>query len=329
MSEGRVAFRAPGWLGDAVMATVIPMALRRVYAEKDVTVLCTQGLGDLFRGLPVPCAVREFERGTEVDAYREGAFDRVLLGPDSFGSAWRAFRGGVARRGGFATARRGLLLTDRLACARWRRDRHQVENYRELGDLWGETHPTDEPRIVPRGEWVEAAAGLWPKTGPPRVALQPGASYGPAKRWPVERYAALVNALLDRGLDVALVGGPADHAISEEVLSGVSGTVTNLTGKTTVGTLAAILHSADTLVTNDTGPMHLCAAVGTPVVAIFGSTSPLWTGPRGEGHRIVQERLSCAPCFRRACRIGYGCLLGIAVERVLADVETILNRGSA
>ena len=178
-----LAFRAPNWLGDAVMSTVVLPAGKRAAPDTRLAVLTRAGLGDLFSRSPFADEVVEIGDRGEVDAYRAAGYDRVLLGPTSFGSAWRAFRGRVARRYGFAGGGRAPLLARRLPAREYRRDRHQVENYRALAGLAGRVETRDEPRLVPRAEWREAAEDLWPPRGGARVALQPGATYGPAKRW--------------------------------------------------------------------------------------------------------------------------------------------------
>jgi heptosyltransferase-2 len=304
------------------MATVVPPALRRTHER--VGVLTPEGIADVWRGAPDVDEVVPFDPGGEVDAYRGAGYDRVLLGPVSFGSAWRARRSGARHLAGFGGEMRAPLLRWRLPAREYRRDRHQVENYRALAGLLGEPRADDEPRVEPRAEWRSEAARLWPEGARPRVALQPGATYGPAKRWPAERFAAVARALGTRGAGVALVGGAGDRPALDEVVRHAPGVV-DLGGKTTVGGLAAVLESADVLVTNDTGPMHLAAAVGTPVVAVFGSTSPVWTRPHGSGHRVVSVPVPCQPCFRRDCDIGYLCLVGIEAERVTDEALGLLE----
>jgi heptosyltransferase-2 len=322
-----VVFRAPNWLGDAVLATVVPPALKRRDASARVTVLAPRGLGDVYRAAAHVDEAVEFDRRQEVDAYRRGRYDLALLGPTSFGTAWRAWRARIPVRAGFATSRRGILLNRTLPGREYRRDRHQAENYRALARLVGEPSQRDDsPRVALLTEWERAAAELWPPAGRLRVALQPGATYGPAKRWPAHLFAELGSRLVASGRDVAVLGGPGDADVTAAVRESAVG-VRDLGGRTRVGVLAAVLSSADVLVTNDTGPMHLAAAVGTRVVAIFGSTSPTWTGPYGDGHRVVAHPVPCAPCFQRTCEIGYVCLDRIEVDQVEREVQELLRGG--
>ncbi len=325
MTGENVLFRSPNWLGDAVMATVIPPAIKRAHPQGRVGVLTPPGLGDIFRGHPAVDEVVEFEPGHEVDAYRRGGYDRVLLGPVSFGSAWRALRGGVRRRAGFGGSGRGVLLDRRLPGQEYRRDRHQVENYRALASLVGKPDPGDEPGVHVSAERLAEADSLWGSPAGPRVALQPGATYGPAKRWAAGRFAAVARELSDAGSSVAILGGPADREAVEAVLAESPPGVIDLAGRTTIGTLAAVLARSDLLVTNDTGPMHLGAAVGTLVLAIFGSTDPGWTAPWGKGHIVMRHPVECSPCFRRTCRIGYPCLENIAAGDVARTARELLE----
>lgn len=319
-----VAFRSPNWLGDSVMATVVPPALRRSPDVARVTVLVPAGLADVFRRSPDVDETVEIAPGGEVDALRAGGYDLALLGPTSFGSAWRAFRAGV-RAAGFATSGRGFLLARRLPGGEYRRGRHQVENYRALAGLVGAAHRDDEPRVRLDDGWRRAALARWPADGRRRVALQPGATFGPAKRWSAARFGRVARDLAAGGHDVAVLGGPKDAEPVAETIAAAGGAARDLSGSFRVGELAALLESADLLVTNDTGPMHLAAAVGTRCLAMFGSTSPEWTSPRGAGHRVVRNPVPCAPCFQRGCRIGFPCLEGIAAERVARGAAEMLE----
>jgi heptosyltransferase-2 len=320
-----VAFRAPNWLGDAVMATVVPPAIKRARPSCRLTVFAREGLDEVFAAHPDVDDVVSIPAGGDMDAYRGGTYDAVLLGPTSFGAAWRALRGRAGRRFGFATSGRGWLLGGRLPRSDYRRDRHQVENYRALAGLVGEPSAADEPWVGVTDAWRDDARSRWPADGERRVALQPGATYGPAKRWSPERFAALARDLLAAGHSVLVLGGPGDADEVRRVREGAPGTH-GLTDPVGVGTLAALLERADLLVTNDTGPMHLAAAVGTKTLAIFGSTSPTWTRPWGEGHVVVDHPVPCAPCYQRTCGIGYKCLEGIAVDRVVATAREMLQQ---
>lgn len=155
------------------------------------------------------------------------------------------------------------------------------------------------------------------------LALSPGATYGPAKRWPLPYWKQLIARLLvERKESLLLLGGLEEEAYLSPLLEveGGRGRLHLLAGRTSPEILLAMLSRCKVLVTNDTGPMHAAAAVGTPAVALFGSTSPEWTRPFGKGHEVIHKRLECSPCFQRTCPIGYKCLHSITVEEVFRAV---------
>jgi len=161
------------------------------------------------------------------------------------------------------------------------------------------------------------------------VALAPGAEYGPAKRWPVEKYSALATRLVEQGRPVWVVGGKAEHALGEAIREQAP-TARNLAGETTLLEAVDVLAAASGVVTNDSGLMHVAAAVGTPLVAIFGSSSPAYTAPASEAASIVCLALPCSPCFERVCPLGHtNCLRGIEVEKVHAALAEAQKKSRA
>jgi heptosyltransferase-2 len=158
------------------------------------------------------------------------------------------------------------------------------------------------------------------------VGLNAGATYGEAKCWPQERFASLARLLRDRlGAAILAVGGAAERERAGAVCAPLGPDGINVAGETTVAQLAALAARCAVFVSNDTGPMHLAAAVGTPVVALFGPTSFRRTGPWGPTHRIVCAPVPCSPCYRRECDRGEGCMAAIPVERVREAVEQLLR----
>jgi heptosyltransferase II len=157
------------------------------------------------------------------------------------------------------------------------------------------------------------------------LGLNPGAEYGPAKRWPAERFAAVVREIRRRRKDCAWLafGGVSDQQVCNEIVKLAGGGVVNLAGKTSLRQLMALLKRCRVLLTNDSGPMHVAAALGTPVVVPFGSTSPDLTGPGLPGdarHQLLRVHAPCAPCFRRVCPIDFRCMTGISPQRVIEAV---------
>ncbi len=215
---------------------------------------------------------------------------------------------------------------------------HHLHQYLHLVAALGASPEPLAPRLVVTPEEIAAVAkkcGLDTAStgGRPLLGLNPGAEYGPAKRWPVERFAAAARELQQRTHCLWLiVGGKGDLAVAEQVASAFRAsrfTFHDLCGQTSLRELMALLKSCRVLLTNDTGPMHVAAALGTPVVVPFGSTSPELTGPGLPGdprHRLLESGVPCSPCFLRKCPIDLRCMNGISVERVVAEAMKTLNR---
>jgi heptosyltransferase-2 len=197
---------------------------------------------------------------------------------------------------------------------------------RAFGEL---THFTPPRLYLAAGEIAEAQTVLnATATGAkdPWVALSPGAAYGPAKRWPPERFAAVGGRLQEElGARLVLLGGPEDRAGAEEVKSHLQGDCLDLAGRTTLRQALAVLSQVQVLVTNDSGLMHAAAALGVPVVAIFGSTNPHATRPFTDQATVIYHNLSCSPCLKRTCELGYPCLTGVRVEEVLEAARVWLD----
>jgi heptosyltransferase I len=156
------------------------------------------------------------------------------------------------------------------------------------------------------------------------VAINPMTTWE-TKHWRNERFARVADHLLNRGMAVVFSGGPQDVRDIEEIQAAMAGKVPSLAGRTTLKELAALYEKADVLITTDTGPMHLAAAAGTTVVALFGPTAPWRTGPFGSGHRILRAELACSPCLKKHCDRGHECMEQITVDQVIGATEEIVH----
>ena len=324
MSGERVVVRAPNWIGDVVLSLPAVRDLRRNFPDARLEVLARPWVAELYRAVAEVDAIRASERpAADAEAVR-GAFDVGVLLPNSFGSALALRRAGIPERWGYATDARGLLLTRAGRVPREVRGRSQVYYYRAMLASVGlrvTATPDASLRCLP--EWTEQADALLGEG--PWIGLSPGAFFGTAKRWLPERYAAVGDLLARRtGARVAILGGAAERGIGERIASGMRAPAKNLCGETTLGAMAGALSRMSVLVTNDSGPMHVAAALGVPVVAVFGPTDERETGPVGEGHRIVREPVHCSPCGLRECPIDHRCMTRVAVDRVAAEAAEAL-----
>lgn len=333
-----VLVRATNWVGDALLSTPAVGAVRRAFPAAHLAVLARPPVREVFDGSPdvdevIVAPARSFGRALAaglalVRDLRRRGFDLAVLLPNAFEAALVAWMARIPHRVGYATDGRGPLLTRAVRRRAGVLERPQVDYYLGLTDALGWPRAGEHPRLPvgPAAE-AEAAALLAGAEGDhPWVALNPGSTYGTAKRWPPERYAALADLLRDReGVGIVVVGSPGDREASRAVRQAMRGPALDLTGRTGLQALGACLRRMACLVTNDTGGMHVGAAVGTPVVAIFGPTDPRTTAPVGDGHRLVRQPVPCSPCLLRECPIDHRCMTGISVERVADEVRAVLK----
>jgi heptosyltransferase-2 len=320
----RIVVRAPNWLGDVVLSLAAVRDVRRQFPSARLEVLARPSVSGLYGAVPEVDAVRT-SAGLRADARQlRGAFDAAILLPNSFGAAFVAWRAGIAERWGYRTDARGLLLTRGVPVPASVRGQSQVYYYRAMlaGAGLATTDPPDTSLRCPEAWRAETGARLG--TGP-FIVMTPGAAYGSAKRWLPERFAEAGDALaLDHDAEVLILGAASDRALGEGIASRMQRRPRVLCGETSLADLVAILAGARLLLTNDSGGMHVAAALGTPVVAVFGPTDWRETSPVGTRHRLVREPVHCAPCLLRDCPIDHRCMRGVSVRRVLEAAEEIL-----
>ncbi len=328
------------------MATPAVQALREAFPDAKLTMLTKPRFSDFWKAFPGVNQVKVLESEghgglggslTLVRELKREAYDLALLFPSSFSSALSVFLAGIPERVGFSAEGRDFLLTKAVAQPH-PRQRHQVWEFLRLVSqgleapfqqatarlVWPEALLKAPLQAFPENHQIESAYGL--------IALAPGATYGPAKRWPLPFWISLVQKLLEERAESLLILGGEEE---KEYLGGLSEAfagkdprkrIHSLAGETSLASLGWVLSRCQLLITNDTGPMHVAAAVGTPTVALFGSTSPVWTRPFGQGHRVLTKNLECSPCFQRSCPIGLPCLKQITVAEVLEAVRERLQR---
>jgi heptosyltransferase-2 len=325
----RILVRLPNWLGDVVMAAPSVAALAEASPRAEVVAASRPQFAPLAARLPGVARVLPLphRRGLgalrrDADAVRAERCDAAVVFPRSTRAALPTALARVPVRVGFSSEGRSPWLTHPVRGWRRLRLEHRSEYYAALLGPFG-LAPKGPWRLVPpddalrwADEFLAAAPGR--RAGRPVVAFEAGASYGPAKRWPVERFAAVARDLVSSGAaDVVVIGTEDARPVEDEVAARSGQPVLRATGRTDLLRLAALLSRSAALLSNDTGPMHLASAVGTPVVALFGATDPRISGPRGGPSRVLYEKVPCSPCFLRHCPVpGHPCLAGLSVERV-------------
>jgi lipopolysaccharide heptosyltransferase II len=332
---GRLVVRAPGWLGDAILALPAAAAIRRHFPSAHLTVAAPAGVAAIFheRTDVAPDAVIELPASTRdsVAALAAGAFDAGILFPNSFGSAWQFRRARIPERWGYATAGRGWLLT-RTSPRRRAGHRHLADYYRDLvRGLDIDCAEDGEPRLAPSPASADRAAALLAErrvpASAPIVGFAPGAAYGQAKQWPPDRMAQVIARLVaETPATCVIVGAAHDRDAARAIESwlrahapGAAARVADLVGRTTLGALVGVAARAAVFVSNDSGAMHVAAAAGRPVVAIFGPTDERVTRPLGE-HDVLTHPVFCRPCMLRDCPIDHRCMKRITVDAVVSAV---------
>jgi heptosyltransferase-2 len=331
----RALIVAPNWIGDALLAQPLFARLRARRPGLVLDALAPEWTAPVLRRMPeiedvTDTALGHGELGLTARLrlarmLRARRYDEAIVLPNSWKAALIPWLARIPRRVGFlGESRYGLLnVVHRL-------DPEAVplmaERYAQLAEAPGE--PPHRPLARPRLEVDEAnlaitIARLGLDRLHPIVAFCPGAEYGPAKRWPVRHFAALARSLGARGRRVWLIGSPKDRAIGDEIAQLAEDAAINLCGRTDLAAAIDLLSVAEAVVTNDSGLMHAAAALGRPLVALYGSSSPGHTPPLGSA-RLVSLEVECSPCFQRECPLGhFKCLNDLTPERVLAEIGEV------
>ena len=328
----RLVIRAPNWLGDAVMALPALGAVRAALPETRIAIAAIPSVAPLFeeRTAAAQDELIPITSSTEIGALAGGRFDAALLLPNSFRVAWAARKAGIAERWGYRGNLRTWLLSRPVG--RPAGHVHQTTYYAELVRGVGIDVTESLPRVSVRSETDTRATAFLAKHGVDGatsiVGFAPGAAGGHAKRWPPARVADVIARLsATRRATCVLVGAAGDRDAAREIESSLPPDVrvVNLIGRTDLRLLAGVLARCDAFVSNDSGAMHLAAALGVPVVAIFGPTDDRVTAPPG-GHDVLIHDVFCRPCMLRDCPIDHRCMKGITADAVFAAVSARLER---
>jgi heptosyltransferase-2 len=331
----KIVIRATNWVGDAIMALPALHAVRTRYPDAQIAIVARPYVADIYRGQGISDELIAYDPKGEhrgwtgrerlASELRSSRFDVALLLQNAFDAAWMAWRAGVPQRIGYARDGRSLLLTRAIPVPKQGQiPAHEKFYYLELLHRagWIESLP-DEPHITlevtsaarQRAAQTLLEAGARP--GVLRIALGAGASYGSAKCWPPDRFAKALNEILSQtDADVVLFGTPAETSVAAAIANDLCRPPIDLTGKTPIAELPALLSQCHLFLGNDSGAMHVAAAVGLPIVAVFGPTDPNGTAPVTPRATIVQQKPYCSPCFLRRCPTDHRCMKAVTPEMV-------------
>jgi heptosyltransferase-2 len=330
LSIKTIVVRCPNWLGDAVMATPIFQDIAEIFPHARVTALAHHPVCELLQGLDgidefLPFSRAEDKKSEEekriIRTLRDKGVDLGILLTRSFSSALMFWRANVTWRLGFVDHFRRCLLNIPITLPS--SDEHEVHTYRRL------LHPFKEISTNPylclhvtqeEQNRVRTLFGIPAEA--PLLIVNPGAAYGSAKCWPKEYFREVIAAL-HNSMMVVCIGDAKTKPLIDEIVSGLSPNVVNLAGRTSIRELLALISTSNLVLTNDSGPMHMACGLKKKLVALFGSTSPIKTGPFEQGI-VMQAKASCAPCYRRECPTDFRCMRQIVPSDVIAQLKGLL-----
>ena len=321
---------APSWIGDTIMAQPLFARLHAKNPGLQLDGLAPNWVAPVLQRMPQITEVIDSPFGHGQLSLKarwrlakqlgSKHYDAVYVLPNSIKSALVPFLAGIPQRIGFTgESRYGLInvrhTLDKIALPQ------MVQRFAQLAESPGSPVPLpiSPPRIRSTAEDQERTLHALGLQAPERlVAFCPGAEYGPAKRWPTQHFAELARKLTDKGCTIWLFGSPKDHAVAEEIAGLAPGTCRNLCGATSLGQAIDLLAMANLVVCNDSGLMHVAAALDRPLVTLYGSSSPGFTPPLSEQADILSLNLKCSPCFKRECPLGHlDCLNKLLPDYVL------------
>lgn len=317
----KILIRSTNWIGDAIMTTPAVRTIRENFPDSEITMLVHPWVSDVFRFSPRVDQIILYEkkgrhRGIRgflqlAAELREKQFDCAILLQNAFEAALLTLLAGIPVRGGYTTDGRGLLLTHGVRKINELNKKHEVNYYQRIMQGLGCTPaPTELELYVPGDQIDQAKRKISQYIGNtagrvPVIGFNPGAAFGPAKRWPAEKFADLADRLAQKTHAVFLLfGSTADKetaATIKNLATMAAPQIIDLTGITTLIEAMALIGECDVFVTNDSGLMHVAAALHTPLVAIFGSTDHIATGPFSDNAEVIRRPLPCSPCKKSQC----------------------------
>ncbi len=327
----------PNWIGDFIMAVPVLHDLRKAFPQGEITALTSNSLVPILKHDPHISSIIGFSREKRffpktssgeslIRLLRQKRYDTGIILTNSFSSALHFQMGKVKERIGFYDSWRRHLLNNGIEFPARRKEQHLVMTYKMLlAPLDIEISDTRPELFLSEEELLEAKDKL--PSGKTIIGINPGAAYGSAKCWLPERFKEVAKEILRQDPDriVLFFGDRGTKSLVDSICEGLNERVINLAGKTSLRELMAFIKLSDVFLTNDSGPMHIGAALKVPLVALFGSTDSTVTGPYMNG-TVIQKPVSCSPCFKRTCPIDFRCMKQITTEDVLQAMEKILAR---
>ena len=336
MKPKKIVIRAPNWIGDSILALPAMADLKRNFPESEIWVAANAWVRDLFWmeesfegiiSLPEQNSLKNFNLSSR--KLREFSFDLGILLTNSFGSALLFYLAKIPQRWGYKRDSRGFLLTRGVPVQNRTNRSHQVHYYLDLLSGLGLKNYTtelnlslDQKELAGVKEWLES---LNIDTKKPIIIINPGAFYGPAKRWPETKYSELASLLQEKNnAQILIIGSETEIPLAEHIATDMRVKPFILAGQTSLAQLASVISFSSIFISNDSGPMHLANALKIPVIAIFGPTEPLRTGPYQDPYILFHKGAPCWPCSYRECPFDHRCMMRITAQEVFEACQKFL-----
>ena len=338
----RIVVRSTNWVGDTVMSVAALRRLRHSFPSAHITLVARPWARDVLMDIALFDNLMLYQRRSvsifrQIKEWRRHEFDLAVLFQNAFEAALIPFLARVPLRIGYSTDRRGALLTHPLPVPDWRDRNHEVFYYlnivlqlEALLGRGGDNASVDldcslTVSATRKSQALERLRAEGLQENRSLIVLCPGSINSRAKRWPADRYAKLADRLIEEhGAEILLIGSEQETDVATLVRAGMKRRLLDLTGKTRLAEAVALLSVADLVISNDTGPAHIAAALGRPTLVIFGPTNPLTTRPYSSTATVVREPPDCAPCMLRDCPIDHRCMTAISVEEIVSRSVALL-----
>jgi lipopolysaccharide heptosyltransferase II len=321
----RILIRSSNWLGDAVMSVPAVRAIKKGRPDAHVTMAAPEKIASMWKLIPEVDAIIPLPNDSLLPVIRlfkqQAPFDVAILFPNSLRVALESWLSGIPRRVGYRGHSRSWLVNQVVRGSKkpGPPEHHSLRFLRIARECGAETEKTPNAQLSDQPSTTNHQ--------PLKIGLCPGAEYGPAKRWLPERFAeAAAKISAKSSAQWILFGTKNDAAVGQQIATAIGDHCVNRIGQTTLDQLIDELRQCRLLLTNDTGTMHLASLLGVPVVAIFGSTEPLLTGPLGNGHIVLRHHVECSPCFLRECPIDFRCMKAVNAHEVGDAVLSMLAK---
>lgn len=336
-----IIIRMPNWLGDAIMASAVIEDLRQKFPLVPITIMIGSALAPLFKydnrinevfafSRPKGSIFLRRKAGKNIiETLRRGKYDLGILLTHSFSSAWWFFRGRIKCRIGYKNDLRSLFLSKALPFPKNKEDLHLVDTYKKLLEPLGIKTSHSLPKLFLSEDEVKDAKNFLLKQGFKEgmtlIGVNSTAAFGPAKCWPQEKFKELASLLnQNEHFFILYFGEQKSHLYIHEIIEGLSYRSCNIAGLTDLRELLALISLCHLMVSNDSGPMHMAAALNVPLIALFGSTNAKVTGPYKKTG-VIQKHVECSPCYKRVCPIDFRCMKKISPQEVYEEILRVIQ----